>query len=177
MYSPVINNFGNEWFFVFNHPNMTEFKKYKRFYNQYNKILQTNNHKWVDIDYSNKYNRTKKYKIDSLEYKHNLFLRKFLNDLQFPLKPRFNPIIYDIFFRYQIQNLDGTYINLHSNIKKDYGIFIYDLIMKHKLNSVLEVGLAYGISGLFIDCSKNLHTDTEYIAFDPNQKHNGNQLD
>ena len=43
--------------------------------------------------------------------------------------------------------------------------------MKHKLNSVLEVGLAYGISGLFIGLAlKNLHTDTEYIAFDPNQK-------
>lgn len=172
MYSPVINNFGNEWFFVFNHPNMTEFKiKYKSFYNQYIKILESNNHKWIDIDYSNKYNRTKKYKIDSLEYKHNLFLRKFLNDLQFPLKPVFNPIIYEIFYRYQVQKLDGTYIKLHSNIKKDYGIFIYDLMMEHKLDSVLEVGLAYGISGLFIGLAlENLHTDTEYVAIDPNQK-------
>lgn len=59
-------------------------------------------------------------------------------------------LLENIFTRKEIQSPSGEFIKLHSNTSKEQGIFLQEIFEKIKPEKSLEVGLAYGISSLFI---------------------------
>lgn len=74
----------------------------------------------------------------------------------------------------KIINIENKKIKLHSSINFEEGTFIKDLILKNKCLNVLEVGMAYGISSIFIITSiYNLYKKSKkkgfLLSIDPNQ--------
>jgi predicted O-methyltransferase YrrM len=64
---------------------------------------------------------------------------------------------------------DGISVPLHSQIRKADGKFLQSIIRKIQPHVCLEVGLAFGISALFI--REVLDPRSRYIAIDPFQHH------
>jgi predicted O-methyltransferase YrrM len=62
----------------------------------------------------------------------------------------------------------GT-VKLHSAISKSEGQLLQKLVRKIDPTISLEVGLAYGVSALFICEALNVRKGTQHIAVDPNQ--------
>jgi predicted O-methyltransferase YrrM len=62
----------------------------------------------------------------------------------------------------------GT-VKVHSSISSAEGRFLYRLIRQLDPTVSLEVGLAYGVSALFICDALNVRNGTQHIAIDPNQ--------
>jgi len=61
---------------------------------------------------------------------------------------------------------DGTRFDLHSHVEPQQGAFIQQLIREIDARTTLEVGIGYGISGLFI-CDALAHTpDARHILID-----------
>lgn len=59
---------------------------------------------------------------------------------------------------------------IHSNIKYDEGMLMYNLITKNKLTKTLEIGLATGVSAIFItQAIKDIKSKDVHIAIDPYQ--------
>lgn len=56
----------------------------------------------------------------------------------------------DIFERYEIETPANETIKIHSNTSKEQGLFLQDIFDLVKPQKSLEVGLAFGISALFI---------------------------
>jgi len=99
---------------------------------------------------------------------YNTIIIEFVNKImkyKYPIQPKYNIIIYNIY-----KDLKDE-----SNLfKLDYGVFIYDLIIKNKFTKILELGFGNGYSGIFI-CSalKNLELydiKTKYTVIDPDQR-------
>ena len=67
----------------------------------------------------------------------------------------------------KVEDAKGNVYDLNSNLNKEEGIFIQQLIDKNKPLNTLEIGCAYGVSSLYI-CSK-LPTGSQHIIIDPNQ--------
>lgn len=103
----------------------------------------------------------------------NKFIAKNMEKKNMPIKAQFVPLIYNLYKYWQLHDEHNDVIKFNSGIKLDYGIFIYNLIIRNKFTKTLEIGLAYGSSALFI-CSalKNLESTglkTYHYAVDPNQ--------
>jgi hypothetical protein len=64
---------------------------------------------------------------------------------------------------------DGIIRPLHSNISEEEGKFIQDVIRKTKPRISLEVGCAYGISGLYICEALREVNAAKHIIIDPGQ--------
>ena len=62
----------------------------------------------------------------------------------------------------------GT-VKLHSSISASEGQFLQGLVRELDPTITLEVGLAYGISALYICEALNVRAGTQHIAIDPNQ--------
>jgi len=60
-------------------------------------------------------------------------------------------------------------VNLHSSISASEGQYLQKLVRELDPTVSLEVGLAYGISALFICDALNVRPGTQHIAIDPNQ--------
>ena len=60
-------------------------------------------------------------------------------------------------------------IKIHSSISASEGQFLQKLVRQLNPTISLEVGLAYGISALFICDALNAHNGTHHIVIDPNQ--------
>ena len=67
----------------------------------------------------------------------------------------------------------GDSIPLHSEISDEEGMFIQSLVRTLDPQVVLEVGLAYGISALYICDALRIREGTRHIAIDPNQHGGG----
>lgn len=79
-----------------------------------------------------------------------------------------NKVLQDI-INDNIINYNGKLTKIHSHIEFDQGFFLKRLIKEIKAEKSLEVGLAYGISTLFI-CDSLVKTDkTCHIVMDPYQ--------
>jgi predicted O-methyltransferase YrrM len=65
-------------------------------------------------------------------------------------------------------NGSGT-VEVHSSISASEGRFLDKLVRELDATVTLEVGLAYGISALFICGALNVRQGTQHIAIDPNQ--------
>ena len=61
--------------------------------------------------------------------------------------------------------LNKKSVKIHSNIKKQEGDFIEETITKFSLKKCLEIGMAFGISALYILQNKN----TNLLSIDPFQ--------
>jgi len=102
---------------------------------------------------------------------------EFVNDImeknKLPVVAQFNPVIYKLFKTYKIYDENNNEIPFKAGIKLDHGIFLYNMIIKNKFTKILEVGFAFGSSGLFITAAlKNLELyghKTYHRAVDPNQ--------
>lgn len=69
----------------------------------------------------------------------------------------------------QIQMSDEVYVPLHSNTSKYQGLFLQQLFDDIKPEKTLEVGLAYGISALFIleKHKEYNHNEKSHIVIEP----------
>jgi len=64
-------------------------------------------------------------------------------------KPEHMPYISSLLHLKKMK-VNGNYVKVHSNIKNDEGKLLYSLIKKTQSTQVLEIGMAYGLSSLFI---------------------------
>ena len=77
------------------------------------------------------------------------------------------PLIKSLLEKREIE-YNGKKYKIHSNIKLDEGMVLYNLIIQHNLKHTLEIGMATGISSLFIG-SAIKQIDGNHIAIDPFQ--------
>jgi predicted O-methyltransferase YrrM len=162
-----------------------------------NKILRENISKFIDSNlYKDKIDENiynKKFNIDHNiyekiigdnkfgEYINSTYLKiktiEFVNEQmvinKMPVVSQFNSVIYKLYKTYKIYDESNNEYTFKSGIKQDYGIFLYNMIIKNKMTKTLEIGFANGSSGLFITAAlKNLELyghKTYHVAVDPNQ--------
>src|SRR3972149_5496395 len=68
-----------------------------------------------------------------------------------------------------VKSPEGKLINAHSSITREEGEFLQEIISEIKPEDSLEVGLAYGVSALFICDAIKKTPGYRHIAIDPNQ--------
>jgi predicted O-methyltransferase YrrM len=162
-----------------------------------NKILRENIPKFIDTNlYKDKVDENlynKKFNIDYDlyakiigdnkfgEYINGNYLKiktiEFVNEHmvinKMPIVSQFNSVIYKLYKTYKIYDELNNEYPFKSGIKQDYGIFLYNMIIKNKMTKTLEIGFANGSSGLFITSAlRNLELyghKTYHVAVDPNQ--------
>jgi hypothetical protein len=162
-----------------------------------NKILRENIPKFIDTNlYKDKIDENlynKKFNIDYDmyakiigdnkfgEYINGNYLKiktiEFVNEQmvinKMPIVSQFNSVIYKLYKTYKIYDELNNEYPFKSGIKQDYGIFLYNMIIKNKMTKTLEIGFANGSSGLFITSAlRNLELyghKTYHVAVDPNQ--------
>jgi predicted O-methyltransferase YrrM len=84
-----------------------------------------------------------------------------------------NTVLQEIIKTQQVRPVDdGNSIPLHSSISDEEGLFLQNLVHKVDPKIILEVGLAFGISGLYICDALTIREGTRYIAIDPYQYDN-----
>ncbi|MBW4576548.1 MAG: class I SAM-dependent methyltransferase [Aphanothece sp. CMT-3BRIN-NPC111] len=80
-----------------------------------------------------------------------------------------NSILEEIFITGQVQSAQGELLQVHSHIPREAGELLQDILAELKPKVTLEVGLAYGISALFI-CEELIKTPgSRHIIIDPYQ--------
>ncbi len=69
----------------------------------------------------------------------------------------------------QVETPDNSYVKLHSHTTKEQGLFLQEIFDKVKPSKSVEVGLAYGISTLFIlEKHRDMgHSTVCHIAIEP----------
>jgi predicted O-methyltransferase YrrM len=144
----------NKDFMITPKNNLKELLKYETFIFE-NKIYILNlilNDKEEEYLY-NMYNKTTDIILNShiidLEHKQNLILK----------------IKKHLINYFKVIFLNTKSVKIHSNIKKQEGDFIDDIIKKFSFKKCLEVGMAFGISALYILQNKN----TTLLSIDPFQ--------
>jgi predicted O-methyltransferase YrrM len=81
-----------------------------------------------------------------------------------------NKVLADILETGAAKTANGSgSVKIHSSISSAEGQFLQKLIRQADPTVSLEVGLAYGISALFICDALNVRNGTQHIAIDPNQ--------
>ena len=80
-----------------------------------------------------------------------------------------NPVLEEILRTGHVRSADGEVIKLHSSISSEEGEFLQQIISETKPVVTLEVGLAYGISALFICEALKRTSNTRHIVIDPSQ--------
>src|SRR6516225_9944568 len=87
--------------------------------------------------------------------------------------PEINPmnsVLSEILNTGTTKTADGTStIKLHSSISTSEGQLLQRLVRQLNPTVSLEVGLAYGVSALFICDALNVRNGTQHIVIDPNQ--------
>ena len=83
-----------------------------------------------------------------------------------------NETLQEIFRKGKITLEDGEVIKLTSNVSIKEGFYMYNLIKDNKFKRCLEIGMANGISALYIcqALKENNLTDSSLTSIDPNQK-------
>ena len=84
--------------------------------------------------------------------------------------PPFNPILARALETGMVTDDDGTDYPIVWQIPTDEGQFLQRLVMKYKPKSSLEIGLAYGISSMFVcDAHKALNIGAKHTVIDIDQ--------
>jgi predicted O-methyltransferase YrrM len=90
-------------------------------------------------------------------------------------KPEHMPYISSLLHLKKMK-VNGNYVKVHSNIKNDEGKLLYSLIKETQSTQILEIGMAYGLSSLFIlqslkyfSIKHNKKTDYNLTSIDPFQ--------
>lgn len=82
-----------------------------------------------------------------------------------------HPILRKVIEKGYANTVDGRPIKVHSTISCEEGNLLQDLIIEIKPTTTLEIGLAYGVSSLFIceALKKTNKPNLKHIVIDPNQ--------
>jgi predicted O-methyltransferase YrrM len=81
-----------------------------------------------------------------------------------------NPVLSQMLATGSVRTADGSTIPLNSEVSAEEGLALQELIRLHKPRVTLEVGLAYGVSALFI-CEALAEVGGEkHIVIDPYQR-------
>jgi predicted O-methyltransferase YrrM len=80
-----------------------------------------------------------------------------------------NAVLSEILETGCVRSPDGSSLQLHSHVSPEEGQFLQRIIAESQPKVSLEVGLAYGISALFICEALQQHGGTQHIAIDPAQ--------
>jgi predicted O-methyltransferase YrrM len=80
-----------------------------------------------------------------------------------------NSVLEEILRTGQVKNADGEILKLHSHVSPQQGEFLQEIMSELKPNVTLEVGLAYGISALFICDALEKAVNSRHITIDPYQ--------
>jgi predicted O-methyltransferase YrrM len=80
-----------------------------------------------------------------------------------------HPVLAEILTTGFVKSADGDLVKLHSNISVEQGEFLQKIIFELQPKVSLEIGLAYGISALFICEALNQTSGTRHIIIDPYQ--------
>lgn len=80
-----------------------------------------------------------------------------------------NIVLKEILTTNQVKSADGELVKLHSHISPEQGGFLQEIIDKIKPKVSIEVGLAYGISALFICEALQKNYPAHHIIIDPFQ--------
>lgn len=84
-----------------------------------------------------------------------------------------NTVLREIIKTQKVRPVDGgDSIPLHSAISDEEGLFLQDLVRTLDPKVLLEVGLAFGVSALYICDALRVRDGTRYIAIDPYQHDN-----
>jgi len=82
-----------------------------------------------------------------------------------------NPVLTKLLQSGLVERPDGSSVSLESNISIEDGLFIQQILSELQPMVTLEVGMAYGISTLFICESIAQFRNARHIVIDPFQKH------
>lgn len=81
-----------------------------------------------------------------------------------------NPLLKQIYQTKQVEDAEGNLINpFPTATPADTGEFLYELIQKHNFEKTLEIGMAYGLSTLFICQAHHDKGVGSHTAVDPVQ--------
>jgi len=82
-----------------------------------------------------------------------------------------NELLRDTIESATVYDVDNNPVSLDSNVAANEGKFLYDLIVNNNLKKTLEVGMAYGISALYIaQAHRNLQNPLQsHVSVDPYQ--------
>lgn len=81
-----------------------------------------------------------------------------------------NDVLSEILSTGYVKTIDGESVKLHSHISGEQGQFLQEIIEGLKPKVTLEVGLAYGISALYICEALEKLPNPHHIVIDPYQK-------
>jgi predicted O-methyltransferase YrrM len=80
-----------------------------------------------------------------------------------------NPVLSRILATGAVTTGDGSTVPLHSAISADEGVELQRLIQAYRPQTTLEIGLAYGVSALFICEALTAVHGSRHIVIDPHQ--------
>lgn len=80
-----------------------------------------------------------------------------------------NRILLSILDSKTVTDKAGNVYPLHSNITKEQGHFLWQLMQDNEIQHSLEIGCAFGISTLFICDSLSSKPNPRHVIIDPNQ--------
>lgn len=80
-----------------------------------------------------------------------------------------NPILEDILRTNEIRTASGEVVKLHSGVSRSQGEFLRDLVTDLQPKATLEIGLAYGVSALFICEALGKIPGARHMIVDPAQ--------
>lgn len=82
-----------------------------------------------------------------------------------------DPVLLEIIKTGVTRTADGTgTVKLHSEVPTEVGEFLQRIVRRLDPTVTLEVGLAYGISALFICDALRIRNGTQHVVIDPNQE-------
>lgn len=81
----------------------------------------------------------------------------------------FNPVLAEILRTEQVTSVSGERLPLRNHITPEEGRFLQELIWETGATQTLEVGLAYGISAMFVCDALRQSTGAHHILIDPHQ--------
>ena len=85
-------------------------------------------------------------------------------------KPDLHPVLEQILRTGTVTKPDGGTIPLHSNISREQGLFVQDIIEQMGAQRTIEIGFAYGISAMFICAALIKQANARHIIIDPSQE-------
>lgn len=101
------------------------------------------------------------------------------SDLAGRIEPSSVPYIVKLLSEKKIRLEEGVEVKLHSGIKEQEGMFLYNTVRRNGFKRCLEIGMAFGISSMFMAKALQMNGGKRLVSIDPYQKtqwHNAARL-
>lgn len=93
-----------------------------------------------------------------------------IKDIWYRTELQPNKILQDMYKTQSVKDKNNNSIKYNSGISPKEGWYLYELIMRNNIKNILEVGMAYGTSALYIcQALKDKSVDGNLISIDPFQ--------